>query len=164
MLIYRIVLVFISTSIFISGCSSSSSLVKSSFLKTHIQENDAKIFTLYLTPVHDRALHGSSDADGGQKDKPSKGKGKGKGDKKGQGSTSNKQQNQGNGTNISSAYQEEISEALLDTLDETLREKGYCREGYIELSRTIGKRLVKIKGECHESATQVDKTMFPNDS
>ena len=161
---YRLVLLCLATSIFISGCSSRSDLVKSSFLKTHIQENNAKIFTLYLTPVNEKKSHSHTNSEGNKQNPPANGKREGKGDKQGSRSPSNKQSAAGNGTKLSSDYQDKMREVLLETLDEALQESGYCRKGYIELNRTIGKGLIKIKGECHESATPADKKIFPNDS
>ncbi|MGY3903377.1 hypothetical protein ACW5XF_13000 [Aeromonas lusitana] len=53
----------------------------------------------------------------------------------------------------------ERREALQDEqLTQTLAEQKYCRSGYIVLSQTSW----KIRGECNETATQADRSAFPN--
>lgn len=45
-------------------------------------------------------------------------------------------------------------------LIKTLEMTGYCREGYIELSRIIEPSRGEIRGECQEGATNADKHKF----
>ena len=45
-------------------------------------------------------------------------------------------------------------------LNKTLDMTGYCREGYIELSRIIEYGRGEIRGECNEGATEADKQKF----
>ncbi|MNG16518.1 hypothetical protein D3C84_1004420 [compost metagenome] len=53
----------------------------------------------------------------------------------------------------------ERREALQDEqLTQTLAERKYCRSGYIVLSQTSW----KVRGECNETATQADRSTFPN--
>lgn len=47
-------------------------------------------------------------------------------------------------------------------LTKTLNMTGYCREGYIELSRLIEADRGEIRGECNEGATQADREKFPS--
>ncbi|MGE6314570.1 hypothetical protein ACQKC1_02100 [Shewanella baltica] len=47
-------------------------------------------------------------------------------------------------------------------LTKTLEMTGYCREGYIELSRIIEPGRGEIRGECQEGATNADKQKFVN--
>jgi hypothetical protein len=47
-------------------------------------------------------------------------------------------------------------------LTKTLEMTGYCREGYIELSRIIEPGRGEIRGECQEGATHADKQKFVN--
>lgn len=43
-----------------------------------------------------------------------------------------------------------------------LIETGYCREGYMELDSFFERGHVTIKGECNESATNIDRETFIN--
>ncbi|MGY3944017.1 hypothetical protein [Aeromonas tecta] len=53
----------------------------------------------------------------------------------------------------------ERRDALQDEqLTQTLAERKYCHTGYIVLSQTSW----KIRGECNETATQADRSAFPN--
>lgn len=53
----------------------------------------------------------------------------------------------------------ERRQALQDEqLTQTLAERKYCHSGYIVLSQTSW----KIRGECNETATQADRSAFPN--
>ncbi|BAJ01735.1 hypothetical protein [Shewanella violacea] len=45
-------------------------------------------------------------------------------------------------------------------LSKTLDMTGYCREGYMELSRLIESDRGEIRGECNEGATQADRKKF----
>lgn len=45
-------------------------------------------------------------------------------------------------------------------LDKTIAMTGYCREGYIELSRIIELGRGEIRGECNEGATAQDIDIF----
>ena len=47
-------------------------------------------------------------------------------------------------------------------LSKTLEMTGYCREGYMELSRLIEVDRGEIRGECNEGATQADRNKFPS--
>lgn len=55
-----------------------------------------------------------------------------------------------------SDWTEQIELGLTKTLDMT----GYCREGYIELSRIIEVGRGEIRGECNEGATDEDREKF----
>ena len=53
----------------------------------------------------------------------------------------------------------ERREALQDEqLTQALASRKYCRTGYIVLSQTSW----KVRGECNETATQADRSTFPN--
>ncbi|MFC5706540.1 hypothetical protein [Aeromonas eucrenophila] len=53
----------------------------------------------------------------------------------------------------------ERREALQDEqLTQALASRKYCRSGYIVLSQTSW----KVRGECNETATQADRSTFPN--
>lgn len=41
-----------------------------------------------------------------------------------------------------------------------VQQMGYCREGFIELDRSISRYDLWIKGECKESATETDRDRF----
>ncbi len=45
-------------------------------------------------------------------------------------------------------------------LSKTLAMTGYCREGFMELSRIIEVGRAEIRGECNEGATEADKQKF----
>ncbi len=47
-------------------------------------------------------------------------------------------------------------------LTKTLEMTGYCRDGYIELSRIIEPSRGEIRGECQEGATDADRQKFVN--
>ena len=53
-------------------------------------------------------------------------------------------------------WTQQIELGLSKTLDMT----GYCREGYMELSRHIEADRGEIRGECNEGATQADRDKF----
>lgn len=55
-----------------------------------------------------------------------------------------------------SDWTEQIELGLIKTLDMT----GYCREGYMELSRIIEVGRGEIRGECNEGATEEDIKNF----
>lgn len=55
-----------------------------------------------------------------------------------------------------SDWTEQIELGLTKTLDMT----GYCREGYMELSRIIEVGRGEIRGECNEGATDEDREKF----
>lgn len=45
-------------------------------------------------------------------------------------------------------------------LSKTLAMTGFCREGFMELSRIIEVGRAEIRGECNEGATEADKQKF----
>jgi len=45
-------------------------------------------------------------------------------------------------------------------LSKTLNMTGYCREGFMELSRIIEVGRAEIRGECNEGATDEDRAKF----
>ncbi|MCL1048406.1 hypothetical protein L2755_02005 [Shewanella abyssi] len=45
-------------------------------------------------------------------------------------------------------------------LEQTIQMTGYCREGYIEISRSIQYDRGNIRGECKEGATEQDIAKF----
>jgi len=55
-----------------------------------------------------------------------------------------------------------IKEEMHEKLDARLTETGYCREGYIVLSSSIGGGRSFIRGECKEGATEDDRKKFAN--
>lgn len=55
-----------------------------------------------------------------------------------------------------SDWTEQIELGLSKTLDMT----GYCREGFMELSRIIEVGRAEIRGECNEGATDEDREKF----
>ncbi|RTR36576.1 hypothetical protein EKG38_23460 [Shewanella canadensis] len=55
-----------------------------------------------------------------------------------------------------SDWTEQIELGLSKTLDMT----GYCREGFMELSRMIEVGRAEIRGECNEGATDEDRERF----
>ncbi|MGB5178196.1 MAG: hypothetical protein WBP44_05640 [Gammaproteobacteria bacterium] len=55
-----------------------------------------------------------------------------------------------------------MKEKMHEKLDARLTETGYCREGYIVLSSSIGGGRSFIRGECKEGATEDDRKRFAN--
>lgn len=49
---------------------------------------------------------------------------------------------------------------LQRNVDLALAHTGFCREGYLELDRRLGRSLMWIRGECREGATEDDRTRF----
>ncbi|QYK14904.1 hypothetical protein K0I63_07655 [Shewanella rhizosphaerae] len=47
-------------------------------------------------------------------------------------------------------------------LEKTIAMTGYCREGYLELSRIIEEGRGEIRGECNDGATDADISKFAN--
>lgn len=45
-------------------------------------------------------------------------------------------------------------------LKQTIKNTGYCRSGYIEITRSINDYQAKIRGECKDSATDEDFRRF----
>lgn len=56
----------------------------------------------------------------------------------------------------------ELEEKLIEALDEKIAATGYCREGYFVLNQYIHFGSGEIRGECRESATNVDRELFGN--
>ncbi|MEZ9198618.1 hypothetical protein [Shewanella sp. 10N.286.54.B9] len=54
------------------------------------------------------------------------------------------------------AWTQKIEHGLSQTIEMT----GYCREGYIEISRSIQYDRGSIRGECNEGATELDIAKF----
>lgn len=158
MLLFLSRVLLIVVTVFITACSSQSDLISHAFINTHIEENNAKMFTFYATPIANKQTK-SSPQKGNQAQEKEGGRDKGK---------EGQNQKKNNNSQINSRYdnkhneQADLRKALLEQLEITLKEKKYCREGYIKLSTNVGIGLSKIKGECHESATDEDRQRFPN--
>jgi len=119
---------------------------------TDIKSGGLKIFNYSLTRV--------TQQNSGSKRGASKGKGSGKhggrGGKKGSGHSS-----MGSGAGRGSSGDESgIKSYLNEMLESKLKTTGYCRDGYIELDSTFGRRLLEIRGECEEAATEEDRIKF----
>jgi hypothetical protein len=52
---------------------------------------------------------------------------------------------------------------LLEALEAELKTSGYCRKGFMELDRMMQPGQTFIKGECVDSATDIDREEFPNE-
>ncbi len=52
--------------------------------------------------------------------------------------------------------------ALTSGIERKLKETGYCREGYFILDSLVSYSGGSARGECKESATDADRTQFPN--
>ncbi|WP_428636434.1 hypothetical protein [Shewanella sp.] len=67
------------------------------------------------------------------------------------------------GSNKRSIYQPDLSrwtEQIELGLEKTIAMTGYCREGYLELSRIIEEGRGEIRGECNDGATDADISKF----
>jgi len=93
-----------------------------------------------------------------------KGKGSGKGKGMGKGKGKNKQQDKMavNNKDKKQSKTNKIEKQLDERLAIVLAQNNYCRNGHIELERNIGRRYLSIRGECHDSASDKDRTRFPN--
>ncbi len=49
---------------------------------------------------------------------------------------------------------------LLANVDYVVRESGYCREGFLELDRSISSFHLWVRGECREGANESDREQF----
>ncbi|XOV80421.1 MAG: hypothetical protein ACFHVJ_05585 [Aestuariibacter sp.] len=56
----------------------------------------------------------------------------------------------------------QLEEKLTDALEDKILNTGYCRNGYFVLSQYIDFGSGEIRGECRESATDVDRALFGN--
>lgn len=56
----------------------------------------------------------------------------------------------------------QLEEKLTDALEDKIQSTGYCRNGYFVLSQYIEFGSGEIRGECRESATEVDRALFGN--
>ncbi|MCL6415727.1 hypothetical protein MIB92_08695 [Aestuariirhabdus sp. Z084] len=109
-------------------------------LKTDIKDNGLKLFVYETLPVKHSVAEQPT-----QKSRTNRPPG---------GGHSQKRQVQSN-TNP-------LLEALTDSIDNALEDTGYCREGYIELDHFSRRGLARIRGECKEGATELDRRLFPN--
>ena len=59
---------------------------------------------------------------------------------------------------------EKIAERIAKILDHQLirklKETAYCRDGFIELERYVGRSGSQIRGECREGASEADRSKF----
>lgn len=162
----------------IASCSSKPELPETqAFFNHNILENDSKMFNFNLLlkrrtgdDTDGQNAKGSKGKQSGKKPKdgqrPSNGERSGKG-KKGEGNRP-KGSNGSNQSNANIAQQRnnerllQLEQMLFEQLDDKMQETGYCREGYMVLSQELGKNILSVKGECHESATSEDRAKFIN--
>ncbi len=137
------------------GCSSHSSSQVTEFFSTTIMEDDSKRFYFSLIISNQTEANKSEGQKQSQRSKG--GVGKGSGSRKGRNSKSQ--------TDQQPVQQPKVNKRVFE-LEERLINKlalnNYCRTGYMELERNIGKALMSIRGECHESATEEDRQHFIN--
>ena len=115
-----------------------------------ITDNGLKIF-VYTVSMSGGESNTESTADRGSRSgSRSGGGGSRRGGSRDGGGTQSKQRTTDNG------FKDKIAQKLLAKLIET----GYCREGYIELSSSIGRGESSIRGECKEGATEEDRKNF----
>ena len=146
--------------IFISGCSTTKKPQFESFFKTQIREDHSKMFNFSLVMVS-----GEYSIERNSKEKiQGKGKGSGNGKGMGKGKGKNKQQDKMSVNNKEKKQSKtnKIEKKLDERLAIILAQNNYCRKGYIELERNIGRRYLSIRGECHESASEKYRKRFPN--
>jgi len=153
-------------SIFLAACSSNKLPDVTPIFHSEIKEDDGKFFHFYLLVTK------NNDQEDGREQrksaaKPANGKersGGGRG-KKGNRGNEGGQGNGKSGQNSASAQSErnkQRSLMLVEQLNDQLEQNNYCRQGYIVLEENIGRGILSIKGECHESATEKDRLNFPN--
>jgi len=114
---------------------------------TDIKSSGLKIFNYSLTKTTPQAS-GSGERRGGSS-------GKGSGKHGGRGGYGGK----GGGK---SADESSMKLYFNEMLELKLKESGYCREGYIELTSYFGRGQLEIRGECEEGATEEDRIKFVN--
>ena len=115
---------------------------------TDVKSSGLKIFTYSLTKITPQAS-GSGERRGG-----SSGKGSGK-----RGGNGSGYGGKGGGK---SADESSMKPYFNKMLESKLKESGYCREGYIELTSYFGRGQLEIRGECEEGATEEDRIKFVN--
>jgi hypothetical protein len=140
----------------VSSCSSRDKLEFQEFFRTEIRADDSKIFTFTLITKHEEKERSS------KSDKPER-------SKKGGGKKSSNKRNggqQGGKMNRSetnkSEYQAKLANILKEQLILRLENNQYCRDGYIKLNTSLSNSMSSIRGECHESATAIDRKRFLN--
>lgn len=168
---------------FLVGCSSNNLPETKPFFRGTILDDDTKLFTFNLLIKRsgeeeegkEKNKNGQKRAKG-QGERPQKGgKGegaKGKGNKSGGsskgpddkgGSMAGKNMaDKGNGNQRNNERLLQFEQMLFDELDNQMSLNSYCRNGYIVLSQDLGRNILSVKGECHESANAQDRKLFLN--
>jgi len=118
---------------------------------TDIKSSGLKIFNYSLTKATPQAS-GSGERRGGSS-------GKGSGKHGGRGGNGSGYGGKGGGK---SADESSMKLYFNEMLELKLKESGYCREGYIELTSYFGRGQLEIRGECEEGATEEDRIKFVN--
>lgn len=51
---------------------------------------------------------------------------------------------------------------VLSVLEQRLKERGYCRKGYMLLGRYAGETSSRVRGECRDKANKADRVAYPD--
>jgi len=153
-------------SIFLAACSSNQQPDVTPIFHSEIKQDDGKFFHFYLLVTknndqedgREQRKSGAKPANGKERSEGGRGK---KGNKANKDSQGHSQSGQ-NSASAQSERNKQRSLMLIEQLNERLEQNNYCRKGYMVLEENIGRGILSIKGECHESATEKDKVNFPN--
>lgn len=131
------------------------------YLATHIFEDGSKQF-VYTVDLPDSGRSGKRGKGGGR---PGNATGQVSGGSNGGlsggvnvGTGNRKSRGQGGG------QQHGRDAMLVSLLDDELKDSDFCRDGYMELDRSMEPQQTFIKGECTETASASDRENFPNES
>jgi len=111
---------------------------------TNITDNGSKLFSFSVSRGTNNGGEGAYKG----------GHGGGKG-----GGSRNSDSNQGGN---SEEMVKKLQVAMFQKLEEKLLVTEFCREGYFELDSYFTRGASQIRGECNESATEVDRNKFIN--
>ena len=148
-------ILFILFAIALIGCSSHSAPKISEYFSTEIMADNSKRFYFSLIISHQYDEENNNQMRQKQSKRGKGGSGRGSGTRKGDNGNGQTKQSTAKSTKTNS-MELELEERLINQL----ALNSYCRTGYMELERNIGRALMSIRGECHESATEGDRQRF----
>ena len=140
------------------GCISRSAQKISEYFSTEIMEDGSKRFYFSLIISHQHDEENNNQMREKQSKRGKGGSGRGSGTRKG--GNDNAQTKQSTAKPAKSTKTNSMELELEERLINQLALNSYCRTGYMELERNIGRALMSIRGECHESATEGDRQRF----
>lgn len=144
-------LVVLASMMCLSACATSKPASKAQIedFTTNISENGTKSF-VYRLSHSKKGNNGASSV--------------GKGGRRGTGGRngSRRSASRNTGSMDNDARSDVLIETAIDRLTLKLEETGYCKQGFIELGRSVDKQSISVRGECNDGATDEDRDKFKN--